>query len=387
MSTRDPRVTIRNGTVRGTSDGAVAAFRGIPFAASPVGELRFRPPAGHPGWAGVLDGTRPGPSVPQGRSRLASVMGEGDESWDEDGCLNLNVWTPASALDTGSGDTGSPNPDGPTEPTGPARRPVLVWFHGGGFTSGSGGRAWYDGARLASSGGIVVVTANYRLGALGYIRLPGIGADNLGCQDQAAALRWVRDNIASFGGDPGRVTVGGQSAGAYSALALALDPATSPLVHRVAAQSGPWALSPQSPSDADATAARYLRILGIAGPGSGGRATDGAGIGAALRKVPAADLVSAYGELAAQAPRSRSLAPPMYPVLGGAGFPLGWQDAVARRTRRQARPDRLDRARDHRVPHHEPLAHPGYCPGCRPGRQRRRQPCRQPCRRCRGGHP
>jgi para-nitrobenzyl esterase len=324
MSTRDPQVTVRSGTVRGTSDGAVAAFRGIPFSASPVGELRFRPPVGHPGWAGTLDGTRPGPSVPQARSRRAWVMGDGDESWDEDGCLNLNVWTPARAL-AGRSPLG---PDSPDSPDGPAGRPVLVWFHGGGFTSGSGGRSWYGGAHLAAPGDIVVVTANYRLGALGYIRLPGTGADNLGGQDQAAVLRWVRDNIAAFGGDPGRVTIGGQSAGAYSALALALDPATSYLVQQVIAQSGPWALSPQPPADADAAAARYLRILGI--PGTGAGAGDDADTGAALRRVPAADLVSAYGELAAQTPRSPGLAPPMYPVLGGAGFPLAWPDAVAR---------------------------------------------------------
>lgn len=305
MRTSAPVVSIRQGRVRGTSDGTVAAFRGIPFAASPVAGLRFRPPEPDPGWSGVMDGTRPGPAVPQGRSRLASVMGDGDESWDEDGCLNLNVWAPESALD------------------GRSPRPVLVWFHGGGFTSGSGGRAWYDGTRLAEAGGIVVVTANYRLGALGYLRLPEIGADNLGCQDQAAVLRWVRGTIAAFGGDPGRVTVGGQSAGAYSALALAIDPATGHLVHRVIAQSGPWALSPQEPADADAAAARYLRILGIG-------AELGAGSGASrLRKVPAAELVSAYGELAAQTPRSRSLAPPMFPVLGGAGFPLAWPEAVA----------------------------------------------------------
>jgi para-nitrobenzyl esterase len=337
MGTRDPQVTIRPGTVRGTSDGAVDAFRGIPFAASPTGELRFRPPAVHPGWAGVLDCTRPGPAVPQGRSRLAAVMGEGETGWDEDGCLNLNVWTPADGVTEESTATGAETPNSADAGSG-GGRPVLVWFHGGGFTSGSGGRAWYDGARLAAAGGIVVVTANYRLGPLGYIRLPGIGADNLGCQDQAAALRWVRDNIAAFGGDPGRVTVGGQSAGAFSALALAFDPATSHLVHRLLLQSGPWALSPQPPEDAAAVAERYLRILGVGGSDAGTRPGDDADvgtalradIGTALRKVPAADLVSAYGELAAQSPRSGSLAPPMYPVLGGAGIPVAWQDALAR---------------------------------------------------------
>src|ERR1700677_3704833 len=129
MGTRGPQVTIRPGTVRGTSDGTVAAFRGIPFAASPTGELRFRPPAVHPGWAGVLDCTRPGPVVPQGRSRLAAVMGEGEDGWDEDGCLNLNVWTPADAVTGESTVTGAGTPN--SADAGSANgRPVLVWFHG-----------------------------------------------------------------------------------------------------------------------------------------------------------------------------------------------------------------------------------------------------------------
>lgn len=133
MSTSAPVVTIRQGRVRGTSDGTVAAFRGIPFAASPVAELRFRPPEPDPGWSGVLDGTRPGPAVPQGRSRLASVMGDGDEGWDEDGCLNLNVWAPESALD------------------GRSPRPVLVWFPvlgGAGFPL-----AWPEAVALGRLGG------------------------------------------------------------------------------------------------------------------------------------------------------------------------------------------------------------------------------------------
>src|SRR5271154_280509 len=213
-----PAVTVQQGSICGSSDGTVIAFRGIPYAASPVGSLRFRPPAPHPGWSGVRDGSRPGPAAPQGPSRLEWAMGPREPDWDEAGCLNLNVWTPANAL-----------PDA-------TPRPVLVWFHGGGFTSGSGGWDWYDGRNLAAAGNIVVVTANYRLGPLGYLRLPGIGADNLGCQDQAAVLRWTRDNIGAFGGDPAQVTVGGQSGGAYSALLLAIDPATSDLVHRVIAQ-------------------------------------------------------------------------------------------------------------------------------------------------------
>jgi para-nitrobenzyl esterase len=303
-----PAVTVRQGTIRGSGDGTVIAFRGIPYAASPVGSLRFRPPAPHPGWSGVRDGSQPGPAAPQGRSRLEWVMGPREPDWDEDGCLNLNVWTPADAL-----------PDA-------TPRPVLVWFHGGGFTSGSGGWDWYDGRNLAAAGNIVVVTANYRLGPLGYLRLPAIGADNLGCQDQAAVLRWTRDNIAAFGGDPAQVTVGGQSGGAYSALLLAVDPATSGLVHRVIAQSGPWGLAPQQPEAADEAASRYLALLGI---GSGDGAIE------ALRQVPAADLLSAYGTLAARFPQPASAAPPMWPVLGGAGVPLRWQDGLAGATARQ----------------------------------------------------
>ena len=304
MDISAPAVTTRQGSVRGSGDGTVVAFRGIPYAASPVGSLRFRPPAPHPGWSGMRDGSRPGPAVPQGRSRLESVMGPREPDWEEDGCLNLNVWTPASAL------------------RGTAPRPVLVWFHGGGFTSGSGGWDWYDGRQLAAAADIVVVTANYRLGALGYLRLPGIGADNLGCQDQAAVLRWTRANIAAFGGDPGQVTIGGQSAGAYSALMLAIDPATSDLVHRVIAQSGPWGLDPQQPEAADQAASRYLALLGI---------SSGDGAGEALRQVPAADLVTAYGQLASQFPQPGSAAPPMWPVLGGPGVPLRWQDGLKQR--------------------------------------------------------
>jgi para-nitrobenzyl esterase len=230
-------------------------------------------------------------------------MGHRRPDWDEDGSLTLNVWSPLRALE------------------GEVPRPVLVWFHGGGFTSGSGGWDWYDGARLAGLGDMVVVTANYRVGPLGYLYLPEIGADNLGAQDQAAVLRWVRDNIASFGGDPRAVTVGGQSAGAYSALSLALDPLTGGLITRVLLESGPWGLQPQDPERAAENAQAYLRLLGIPG---------GAEPGKALRVLPVERLLSAYGELAARLARPGNIAPPMYPVLGGAGvLSRGWQRAVA----------------------------------------------------------
>jgi para-nitrobenzyl esterase len=215
---------------------------------------------------------------------------------------------------------------------------VLLWFHGGGFSSGCGGWDWYDGARLAALGDIVVVTANYRMGPLGYLYLPEFGADNLGCQDQGAALRWVRENIAAFGGDPESITVGGQSAGAYSALALALDPGTSGSVRRVIAQSGPVGLRPQDPVAAAEIATAYLRLLGIergrtdSKDGAGAGAGAGAGVGTRyeeLRTLPVQRLLDAYRQLAADRASLGDPNPPMYPVLGGAGFPRPLVPAVA----------------------------------------------------------
>ncbi|MEV4123754.1 carboxylesterase family protein [Nocardia sp. NPDC049707] len=289
------------GTVRGTADGEVVAFRGIPYAASPIDDLRFAPPRPHPGWQGIRETTQAGPAVPQAASRLELVMGHRTPDWNEDGCLTLNVYTPQTALDDESS------------------RPVLVWFHGGGFTSGSGGWDWYDGTHLAALGDMVVVTANYRLGALGYLYLPEIGAENLGAQDQAAVLHWVRDNIGSFGGDPGHVTVGGQSAGAYSALSLALDPQTSGLITGALLQSGPWGLTPQDPQQAAAIAEEYLCLLDVPA---------GVASGKALRALPVEQLLVAYGQLAQQHARLGNVAPPMYPVLGAPGVPRAWHDSL-----------------------------------------------------------
>ncbi|WP_084525552.1 carboxylesterase family protein [Nocardia vaccinii] len=287
------------GRVYGVAESVGAyAFRGIPYADSPIGELRFAPPRPHPGWAGVRDAAGPGPAVPQWSSRLESVMGARIPRWDEDGCLTVDVWVP-------QGESRTP-------------RAVLLWFHGGGFTSGSGGWDWYDGGRLAALGDIVVVTANYRLGALGYLRLPGV--DNLGSQDQAAALRWVGENIAAFGGDPELITVGGQSAGAFSAMALATDPDTGPSVRRVIGQSGPWGMSPQDPDDAAAITGKYLALLGIA--------DDGADPLPRLRSLPVLDLVQAYARLMLDTAVPGRIAPPLYPVLGGAIQSAGWRDLV-----------------------------------------------------------
>ena len=299
-----PVADTESGCVQGTVEDGITAFRGIPYTASPAGDRRFAAPGQPPKWAGLRDAARPGPSVPQASSRLEAVMGRRAPDWNEDGCLTLNVWTPRLS---GGGSASR-------------ALPVLVWFHGGGFTSGSGGWDWYDGRNLAAADDIVVVTANYRLGPLGYLYLPELGIENLGAQDQAAALAWVRRNITAFGGDPGNVTIGGQSAGAFSALYLTLSPVTGRYINRVITQSGPFGLVPQSPEEAADRARRFLEILGLDGrkdPRS------------ALCAVPAEQLLAAYQQLAKDLYRPGNVAPPMYPVLGAAGISAPWQQALA----------------------------------------------------------
>ena len=197
-------------------------FRGLPFARPPVGPLRFRPPEPAEPWSGVRDAARFGPSASQNGALVGPLMSLGISRTGED-CLYLNVWTPAA-------DRG--------------RRPVLVWIHGGAFVLGSGSQMLYDGATLARRGDVVVVTVNYRLGALGFLRLrdrfgerlPASG--NEGRLDQVAALEWVRDEIAAFGGDPGSVTIFGESAGAMSCATLLGMPRARGLFHRAILQSG-----------------------------------------------------------------------------------------------------------------------------------------------------
>ncbi|WP_433526695.1 carboxylesterase/lipase family protein [Nocardia pseudovaccinii] len=261
------------GKVRGSADGAVAAFRGIPFATAE----RFGAPRAPESWPGIRDSVEIGPAAPQLASRLERVMGRFTVAQAED-CLSLNVWAPA-----GSG------------------HPVLVFLHGGGFTSGSGGLAWYDGAELAELGDIVVVTINYRLGVLGYLCLPGVSEGNLGLLDQMAALEWVRDNIAGFGGNPAQVTVAGQSGGALSILAMPTG--TAGLFRRAILQSPPAGIPPASPEDAAAAGRMLLSELGLA-PDEQRRLFD----------VPVAELLSAQYAVAA---RVGGAAPPYQLVADG----------------------------------------------------------------------
>ncbi len=200
--------------VRGIKHNGVEAYLGIPYAAAPVGELRQQPPAPPTPWTGDRDATQYGPTA---RKRgypapydelLPEPHIEGDEY------LNLNIWTPSR--------TGS--------------LPVFVWIHGGAFVNGSGAVSQYDGSAFARDG-VVCVTINYRLGVEGFLD-PGEGVTNLGLRDQVAALEWVRDNIAGFGGDPSRVTIGGESAGGMSVACLLSSPKAKGLFRGAIMQSG-----------------------------------------------------------------------------------------------------------------------------------------------------
>ncbi len=239
-----PVVETTAGKVRGQTQHGVDAFKGIPYAAPPIGELRFRSPAAVAPWPAVRDALDYGPSCPQPSSRPEGWSQEPSLSED---CLYLNVWAP-------SGDRS-------------ARRPVLVWFHGGGFSIGSGSWPVYDGAALARRGDAVVVTVNHRLGILGYLHLAEIGAadfagsGNAGMLDLVAALEWVRDNIASFGGDPACVTIFGESGGGAKVSTLLAMPAARGLFHRAAIQSGPG-LRAKLPEQAAETTTRIVADLG-----------------------------------------------------------------------------------------------------------------------------
>ena len=248
------------GSLRGSSRDGHVAFLGIPY-----GEAgRFLPPAPAAGWTGVRDATVAGPVAPQDPLvpppyRAVAPLVEGED------CLSLNVFTPAV--------------DG-------ARRPVLFWIHGGGFSHGAGSQPQYDGGALAERGDVVVVTINYRLGALGYLYLGGHGGDewgaavNAGQLDQVLALRWVQENIAAFGGDPANVTIFGQSAGAVAVSTLLAMPAARGLFSKAIAQSGTAGHLGGRDRAAAATAA-YLERLGI--PGAERDALLGAGVADVLR--------------------------------------------------------------------------------------------------------
>ncbi len=234
-----PILHIEGGAVRGAAVSGVYEFLGLPYAAPPTGELRWRPPQPPREWDGVRDATQFAASCPQPKSPFAPPP-----PFSED-CLYLNVYTPTLRHD---GD-----------------RPVLFWIHGGGFTED--GARNYDGSKLAADG-TVVVTINYRLGALGFLAHPALASrpggatGNYGLMDQIAALRWVKHNIAQFGGDPRNVTIAGQSAGGVSVLALLVSRLSRGLFQRAIVQSGAFALTQQPLADAEAAGEAFAARAG-----------------------------------------------------------------------------------------------------------------------------
>jgi para-nitrobenzyl esterase len=241
------------GQIQGAFDDGVMSFKGIPYAAPPVGALRFKPPAKPAPWTGVRDATQFGARAIQNDSAfniapaIRAVFAEPPAQPVSEDCLFLNVWTPG--LDDG-GD-----------------RPVMVWLHGGAFISGSGASAWYDGANLAAKGNVVVVTLNHRLGAFGYLHLGDIGgaefaqSGNVGMLDIVAALEWVRDNIEKFGGDPENVTIFGESGGGAKSCMLMAMPSAQGLFHKAIVQSGP-SVETMDAAAATETARAVMKELG-----------------------------------------------------------------------------------------------------------------------------
>ncbi len=284
-----PTVETAAGKLRGASEAGICAFKGIPYAASPTGPHRFMPPQPAQPWTGVRNALAysghawQAPNRPKRRPALETLLGPADMTEEGEDCLTLNVWTP------GLGDA--------------AKRPVMVWLHGGGFGYGSGNRAVTDGANLARRGDVVVVSVNHRLNIFGFLQLADIGREawahsgNAGVLDQVAALRWVRDNVESFGGDPANVTIFGELGGGGKVSVLLAMPSARGLFHRAIIQSGA-AIRVSTRERANALAEAVLKELGV-----------GHNECEQLQTVPAARL------LAAIAPASRAVGRSQWPLL------------------------------------------------------------------------
>jgi para-nitrobenzyl esterase len=259
-----PIARLDSGRVEGVADQGVAAFKGIPYAAPPVGPLRWRPPMPHPGWRGLRRADEMGPIALQAHN--PDDNGVGPLPMSED-CLTLNVWTPET-------------------PAG--LLPIMVWIHGGGFVNGSATAALYDGAALARQG-VVVVGVNYRLGRFGFFAHPQLTAEhpdelkgNYALMDMIAALEWVQRNAETLGGDPGDVTIFGESAGGMAVNRLMISPLAKGLFHKAISQSGAGrdASSPLAKAEADGAA--FVESLGVLAQSP-----------AALRAIPAETLLAA----------------------------------------------------------------------------------------------
>ena len=300
-----PRVTIDTGTLEGLDTAGVTVFRGIPYAAPPVGELRWQPPQPPQRWRGVRDAQHLGRNCMQ--HQPYSDIDPFKAGVSED-CLYLNVW--ASSLPLPSSRVARP------------ASPVLVWIHGGGFFAGFGGEERHNGARLAQKGA-VVVTLNYRLGAFGFLAHPGFISEsphratgNYGLLDQIAALQWVKRNIARFGGDPNRVTIFGESAGGMSVGSLIASPLAKGLFQRAILESGTGVGIGMTRRDtARAIAMQFAESLGVRG----------AGVGAAraLRAISADSVLAASLRVGPQG------APRFWPVVDGWVLPHPVDSAIA----------------------------------------------------------
>jgi para-nitrobenzyl esterase len=273
-------IQLQEGKIRGIQDpeSGVISFKGIPFAAPPVGELRWRAPQAAEPWEGVLACDAFGPSPVQGKPMPFMFWSEEflipSEPISED-CLYLNVWTKAETIEE--------------------KLPVLVYIYGGGFRSGGSGCAIYDGRSMASKG-LIFVSINYRVGHFGFLAHPELAAEsgygssgNYGILDMIAALKWVNRNIASFGGDPGNVTIAGQSAGAFAVNYLCVSPLASGLFHRAIAESGAAFLSGPIRSNFNKEEAEQLGL----------EFSEGLGVNSVdeLRALPADSILQASGGL------------------------------------------------------------------------------------------
>ncbi len=254
----------------------VRAFMGLPYAAAPTRNFRFKPPAPHPGWSSLRDATRPGPACPQHPAANAFVWSRAPFEANED-CLYLNVWTPAGAGD---------------------RLPVMVWVHGGSHTSGFGHARIFDGTALARRE-VVIVTINYRLGALGFLAHPALAAEsahgssgNYGLLDVIAALQWVKANINALGGDPDNVTLFGQSAGSQTVCLLMTSPLASGLFQKAIGQSASCAMPVTDKDTNGYERGAGLATLALEESGSG-RGIDGSSLVAALRALPVETILAA----------------------------------------------------------------------------------------------
>ncbi|KAJ3156546.1 hypothetical protein HDU89_004328 [Geranomyces variabilis] len=299
-----PIVNTTSGAVRGVVRSPnLLIWRGIPYAAPPVGPLRFKAPQPVQPWDGVLDTTRFGADAIQcdlGGIKM-SVMPESED------CLFLNVWS--SGIE------------------GPAR-PVMVFIHGGAYINGSGAVPLYNGRHLAQRGDLVVVTINYRLGALGYLYMPSIPSmdSNLGLRDQVFALEWVRDNIAAFGGDPTNVTIFGESAGGNAVTTLLAVPSAQGLFTRAIAQSP--AVTKVWPADLGAAISAEFCAAVVAAAKKKSSTTTSIDIETVLREISAADIGPFYGSHFRAVAASRPGWTGFSPVVDGTFLPMDPLDAA-----------------------------------------------------------